>query len=149
MDISCRPQYITYPNDVAGFAIDDQFYVGTSGLLVKPVVEKGATETSVYLADDEPHYDYFDYSLWKRASSSASRSHITVPAPLSRLPLFHRGGSILTRRDIVRRAAPLMWKDPITLVVAVDKTGTRATGDIYLDVSSRVNLSGEVSSCLP
>ena len=66
-------------------------------------------------------------------AKGGSGTFTTVPAPLSKLPLFHRGGSILTRRDIVRRAAPLMWKDPITIVVAVDRFGVQAAGDLYLD----------------
>lgn len=48
-----RPQYVVFPNDENGFAIDDQFYVGNSGLLVKPVTAPGVTETSVYLAEDQ------------------------------------------------------------------------------------------------
>jgi alpha 1,3-glucosidase len=53
IDVPLRPQWIVFPKDKAGFAIDDQFYVGASGLLVKPITEKGATETSVYLAEDQ------------------------------------------------------------------------------------------------
>ena len=128
-----RPHYVVFPDDAAGFAEDKQFFVGGSGLLVKPVVEQGATTASVYLADDQPYYNYFDRTMYTRAGSSSSRSHIAVPAALGQLPLFHHGGSILTRRDTVRRAAPLMWKDPITLVIAVDKAGISAKGDIYLD----------------
>jgi alpha 1,3-glucosidase len=134
-----KPHYVVFPDDAAGFAEDKQFFVSNSGLLVKPVVEEGATTASVYLADDQPYYNYFDRSIYTRASSSSSRSHITVPAELSQLPLFHHGGSILTRRDTVRRAAPLMWKDPITLVIALDKAGTRASGDIYLDDGDSYN----------
>lgn len=35
-----RPQFMQFPGDKAGFTIDDQFYVGDTGLLVKPVVAK-------------------------------------------------------------------------------------------------------------
>lgn len=45
------PQYVMFPNDEGGFGIDDQFYVGSSGLLVKPVTAEGQTATQVYLAD--------------------------------------------------------------------------------------------------
>lgn len=134
-----RPHYVVFPDNAAGFAEDKQFFVGNSGLLVKPVVEQGATTASVYLADDQPYYNYFDRSIYTRASASSSRSHVTVPSELGQLPLFHHGGSILTRRDIVRRAAPLMWKDPITLVIALDKSGAHASGDIYLDDGDSYN----------
>ena len=66
-------------------------------------------------------------------AKGGSGAFTSVAAPLSKLPLFHRGGSILTRRDIVRRAATLMWKDPITLVIALDRSGSKAAGDLYLD----------------
>jgi alpha 1,3-glucosidase len=42
-----------FPKDKAGFDIDDQYFIGSSGLLVKPVTEKDATETTVYLAEDQ------------------------------------------------------------------------------------------------
>lgn len=42
-----------FPKDYKGFAIDGQFYVGSSGLLVKPITQEGVTETDVWLAEDE------------------------------------------------------------------------------------------------
>jgi alpha 1,3-glucosidase len=42
-----------FPKDPRGFEIDDQYYVGTSGLLVKPITAKDITETTVYLAEDQ------------------------------------------------------------------------------------------------
>lgn len=42
-----------FPKDKKGFEIDDQYYIGSSGLLVKPVTEKDAREAKVYLAEDE------------------------------------------------------------------------------------------------
>jgi len=47
-----RPQYTVFPHDPKGFSIDEQYYIGDSGLLVRPVTQKGVTETNVYLADD-------------------------------------------------------------------------------------------------
>jgi alpha 1,3-glucosidase len=53
------------------------------------------------------------------------------------VPLLHRGGSILPLRERVRRAAELGWKDPFTLIIALNKPTTtsslRATGKLYLD----------------
>jgi hypothetical protein len=48
-----RPQYAVFPEDEGGFANGDQYYVGDSGLLVKPVVVEGATKTDVYIADNQ------------------------------------------------------------------------------------------------
>jgi len=48
-----RPQYAVFPEDKGGFAIDDQYYVGDSGILVKPVTKEGATSTDIYIADNQ------------------------------------------------------------------------------------------------
>lgn len=48
-----RPHYVAFPQDEAGFAIDDQYFVGSSGLLVKPVTRKSATEETVYLPENQ------------------------------------------------------------------------------------------------
>ena len=48
-----RPQYTVFPHDPKGFSIDEQYYIGDSGLLVRPVTQKGVTETKVYLAEDK------------------------------------------------------------------------------------------------
>lgn len=48
-----RPQYLAFPKVESGFSLDEQFFVGSSGLLVKPVTEKGVTESSLFLAEDQ------------------------------------------------------------------------------------------------
>ncbi|CEQ39441.1 SPOSA6832_00983 [Sporobolomyces salmonicolor] len=126
-----RPQYVVFPNDPKGFALDDQFYLGSSGLLVKPVVAEGVTEQQIYISDAQPYYHYETHDVYFGVSSGGT--HIKVPAPLSSIPILHRGGSILTRRDLVRRASTLTWRDPITLVASMDSTGTTASGSLYLD----------------
>lgn len=118
-----------FPKDPAGFAMDDQFYVG-SGLLVKPVTQKDVTETTVYLAEDQVYYDYFNL---KPYYGSAKGKKITVPVDLSTLPLYIRGGSIVPTRERPRRSAPLMAYDPFTLTVALPKSGLVAQGELYLD----------------
>ncbi len=46
---------------------------------------------------------------------------VSVATPLDKIPVFLRGGSIVPRRQRVRRAASLMTNDPFTLVVALDE----------------------------
>ena len=48
-----RPQYIVLPKNEAGFSVDDQYYIGASGLLVKPITGAGVTETTVYIGEDQ------------------------------------------------------------------------------------------------
>ncbi|KDQ56418.1 glycoside hydrolase family 31 protein [Jaapia argillacea MUCL 33604] len=129
-----RPHYVMFPQDEAGFSIDDQYFVGSSGLLVKPVVQKGVTETSVYLPEDQVgialvYYNYFTNYIY---TGSAKGKNVTVPSALHQTPLLIRGGSIVSTRERPRRSSPLMKYDPFTLRVALDKSGN-AKGDLYLD----------------
>lgn len=53
-----KPLYYVAPENEAAFAIDDEFYFGDSGILVKPITEEGADKTLVYIPDDELYYNY-------------------------------------------------------------------------------------------
>lgn len=128
-----RPQYVVFPKDKNGFDIDDQYFIGSSGLLVKPITEKDVTETTVYFSDDQVYYDYFTFATY-----NGKGSHVKVPAALHQLPLFIRGGSIVSTRERPRRASSLMKYDPFTLRVALSKDG-EAKGDLYLDDGETYN----------
>ena len=108
-----RPNFVMFPGDEDGFAIDDQFFLGDSGILAKPVVTEGATETDIYIPDDETYYDYFDQTVYN------GKGYKKVPAPLDTIPLLTRGGHIFPRKDRHRRSTPLMKYDPYTLVISV------------------------------
>ena len=141
-----RPHYVAVPQDEGGFAIDDQYFVGSSGILVKPVTRKSAKEETVYLPEDQVrtpflvsllclmpcHQVYYDYFTQHAYRGAAKGKNITVPADLHQIPLFVRGGSIVPTRERHRRSAPLMKRDPFTLRVALDKDG-HARGELYLD----------------
>jgi mannosyl-oligosaccharide alpha-1,3-glucosidase len=141
-----------FPQDEAGFSIDDQFYLGSSGLLVKPVTRPAATEETIYLPEDNVcnftstqghasnpifcllhgfkiYYDYFTYRTYR---GSPKGKNVTVPADLHQIPLLIRGGSIIPTRERPRRASSLMHRDPFTLRIALDSSLT-ARGEIYLD----------------
>lgn len=123
-----RPLYWTHPSEEAGFDVDDQFFVGSTGLLVKPVVEQDKTTADIHIPDDEVYYDYFTYDKL----STSKGKHLTVQAPLETIPVLMRGGHIIPRRDIPRRSAQLMQYDDYTLVVAASKNGN-AEGELYVD----------------
>ncbi|KAH0829071.1 glycoside hydrolase family 31 protein [Lanmaoa asiatica] len=88
-----RPQYVMFPEDEQGFGIDDQFYLGSSGLLCKPVTTRGATSTSVYLSDAQVYYDYFSHTAYRPSTSETSGRTVTVPAALQEIPILIRGGA--------------------------------------------------------
>ena len=124
-----RPHYYVHPGDEAAFAVDDQFYVGNTGLLAKPVVSEGAESVDMYLPAGEIYYDYFDYTIYRGAGK-------TVPffAPLEKIPLLMQGGHIFPRKERPRKSSGLMKWDPYTLVVVLNGEGdAQAGGELYVD----------------
>lgn len=121
-----RPNYYVHPSNEKGFAIDDQLYLGSFGLLAKPVTKEASESVDIYLADDEPYYDYFDYTLYTGPGTK------TVQAPLEKIPLLMQGGHIIPRKDRPRRSSGLMRYDPYTLLVVLDREGN-AQGTLYVD----------------
>jgi len=124
-----KPMFYTHPSEEAGFGVDDQFFVGDTGLLVKPVVEKDKESADVWIPDDEVYYDYFTYNI----IPTHKNKHVTLSAPLDKLPLLMQGGHIFPRRDRPRRSSTLMKWDEYTLVVTLPKAGGHAEGSIYVD----------------
>lgn len=124
-----RPQHTVFSTDVEGFSIDDQYYLGSSGLLIKPITRPGVDRTTVYLSDNQPYYDYYTHRLYPASTSSR---RVDVPAPLEKIPLLVQGGNILPLKNRVRKASTMMWRDPFTLVVALGVDG-QASGVLYMD----------------
>ncbi|CCC10772.1 hypothetical protein SMACR_04391 [Sordaria macrospora] len=124
-----KPMFYTHPNEEAGFAIDDQFFVGNTGLLAKPVTQKDKETVDIWIPDNEVYYDYFTYDI----IPSGKGKTVTLYAPLNKIPLLMQGGHIFARRDRPRRSSTLMKWDDYTLVVTVGKDGKTAEGDLYVD----------------
>ena len=82
-----RPLVMAYPDDPTTPSLDDEFLCGDA-LLVAPVCEAGATSRQVYL----PAGEWYDFWTDERHSGPAT---IDVDAPLERIPLFVRAGSVL------------------------------------------------------
>ncbi|KAK3885252.1 hypothetical protein Pcinc_010526 [Petrolisthes cinctipes] len=119
-----RPLWVAFPEDEGGFGVDNEHLIGSS-LLVRPVTEEGATSASVYFPPGV-WYDVLDLTLHQ---GPATR---TVSAPREKIPVYQRGGSIVPKKERVRRASSLMRNDPYTLVVAPDANGN-AQGSLYID----------------
>lgn len=122
-----RAQYYVHPGDERGFAIDDQFYIGSTGLLAKPVTAEDSTSVDIHLADGENYYDYFDYTVYHGTGKT-----VRLEAPLEKIPLLMQGGHIIPRKDRPRKSSGLMKWDPYTLVVVVGRDG-KADGSLYID----------------
>ena len=126
-----RPHYYVHPSDPAGFAIEDQFYVADTGLLVKPVTSEGATSVDIYLAPDSLFFDFHTYESYSTLASTTGRT-ITISAPLETIPILMTAGHIIPRRDRPRRSSGLMKYDPYTLLVILGNDGS-AQGSLYAD----------------
>ena len=126
-----RTMWMEYPADTKGFSIDDQWLIG-SDLLVKPITIQGAngdTLMSVYLPSSAIWYDV---DTLQRTKPDIITGLAVVNCHLDKIPVFQRGGSIISRKLRLRRSTESMVTDPYTLHVALDNNGS-AGGLIYID----------------
>ncbi|XP_031551690.1 neutral alpha-glucosidase AB-like [Actinia tenebrosa] len=121
-----RPLWVEYPKDKSTFTIDDEYLIGTD-MLVKPVTTAGQTTMDVYLPGKDEYWYHLDTLKIFRGGNS-----VTVEAPLDKIPVFQRGGSIFPRKQRIRRCSSLTHDDPYTLTLALDMKG-EAEGDLYID----------------
>ncbi len=82
-----RPLVMDFREDVKAQNIGDQFLFGPS-ILVNPVTEQGAVTRHLYL----PNAKWIDF--WDGSTEDGGQD-IDAPAPLSRIPLYVRAGSII------------------------------------------------------
>jgi len=82
-----RPLIMDFRTDARVVNVGDQFMFGQA-ILVNPVIEQGATTRHMYL----PKAKWYDF--WTGASRDGS-AMIDAAAPLERMPLFVRAGSII------------------------------------------------------
>eukprot|EP00053_Salpingoeca_punica_P010114 m.90988 g.90988 ORF g.90988 m.90988 type:complete len:901 (-) comp15287_c0_seq1:264-2966(-) len=120
-----RPMWLEFPDDAHTFAMSTQYMFGNA-LMVAPVTKQGSQSVEVYFPGDQPWYDMENFK------SHQAGATMTIAAPLRKIPVFQRGGTIVPRKLRVRRSSSLSHKDPISLVVALTKEGL-ADGEIYVD----------------
>jgi alpha-glucosidase (family GH31 glycosyl hydrolase) len=82
-----RPLWLHFPDDPKAVECGDEYLWG-KGLLVAPVVEKGATARRIYL----PRSTWYDF--WTNERLEGGRE-ISRPVDLETMPLYVRAGSIL------------------------------------------------------
>lgn len=126
-----RPLLSQYPLDKNAFALDNQ-YMLSDKLLVRPVMQKGASKVDVYFPSKNGDkqadiwYDIDDHRKIERVGVES------VPVNQYKVPVYQRGGTIVPKKERIRRSAILMHDDPYTLVVAVD-AAKHAKGTLYID----------------
>uniref|UniRef100_A0A131YGM4 Glucosidase II subunit alpha n=1 Tax=Rhipicephalus appendiculatus TaxID=34631 RepID=A0A131YGM4_RHIAP len=122
-----RPLWMEFPLDKAGFAVDDEHLVGNA-LLVHPVTEAGATKVSVYFPGE--YEVWYDVETWEKFDGLST---VSIPVTLSKIPVFQRGGTIIPKKERIRRCSALTKDDPYTLQVALPKEVKVAEGTLYMD----------------
>ncbi len=100
---------------VQGDGIHHQQYLFGNELLVAPVVEKGATQRTVYLPAGK-WYDIENDSLY------SGTANITVAAPIEKIPVFARAGAIIPKRNYAP-AIELGSNDTLTLEIYTGANG--------------------------
>ena len=63
---------------------------------------------------------------------------MSVPVHPDRIPVYQRGGTIIPKKERIRRSSALMANDPITLIIALDKNH-QAKGSLYIDDGKSFN----------
>lgn len=118
-----RPLLLNYQDDPNTLTIDDQFMVGDD-LLAAPILRPGLTGRLVYL----PEGVWFDY--WTGQQFVGGRT-IHVEAPLETLPLFVRGGAIISMGPEMNYVGEKP-ADPLTFTIYPDARG-EARSSLYED----------------
>ncbi|KAE8694113.1 putative glucan 1,3-alpha-glucosidase [Hibiscus syriacus] len=120
-----RPLWMEFPSDEAAFSNDEAFMVGNS-LLVQGIYETRAKHASIYLPGKESWYD-----LRTGTSYKGGKTH-KLEVSEDSIPAFQRAGTIVPRKDRLRRSSTQMMLDPFTLVIALNSS-QEAEGELYLD----------------
>ncbi|KAL4919930.1 glycosyl hydrolases family 31-domain-containing protein [Aspergillus aurantiobrunneus] len=118
-----------FPNDPSLAAIDNQFLVGSS-ILVIPVLEPQVNSVKgVFpgVGQGEVWYDWYTQAV----VDAQAGVNTTIEAPLGHIPVYVRGGSILPMQEpalTTRDARQTPW----ALLAALNRDGM-ASGQLYLD----------------
>lgn len=106
-----RPLFLEYQNDSRTTEINDQFMLGDS-ILVAPVIQPGKDCREVYL----PRGEWYDFHTDETYSGGKS---ILAAAPLERMPIFIKAGSIIPLAPVINYVGERLWNE-IKLLVYPD-----------------------------
>jgi len=136
-DTPMRPLVMDFPADVRAQNTGDEFLFGPA-ILVAPVTEPQAVTRHLYL----PRTTWYDF--WTGAAVAGGKA-IDAPAPLDRIPLYVRAGSILPLGPEVEYAAEKP-ADPIELRVYRGQDGDFT---LYEDENDGYNYERGIHATIP
>ncbi len=127
-----RPVFYEFPEDEEACGLDNQYMLGDA-LLVHPIVKPGVNSEAVYFpGSNQVWYDIFT------GQKIVHQGNMNVAVFPDRIPVYQRGGSIIPKKERIRRSSSLMAHDPFTLHVALDVNG-KAHGTLYMDDGKTYN----------
>jgi alpha-D-xyloside xylohydrolase len=132
-----RPLVMDFRTDVRAQDAGSQFLFGPA-LLVNPVTEPGATSRHLYLPDAEW------YDFWTGAAQQGGK-FVDAAAPIERIPLFVRAGSIFPMGPDIEYAAEKP-ADPIEVRVYRGASGEFA---LYEDENDSYNYEKGAHATIP
>lgn len=116
-----RALFMDFPNDPKVTTIGDQYMLGKA-FLVAPVTEQGQTRKSVYLPAGTAWYDYWTNQRYEGGQT------VEVDAPIERIPVFVKAGSIVPLGAQVESTASKQALESIRVY-----PGANATFTLYDD----------------
>jgi alpha-D-xyloside xylohydrolase len=128
---------LEFSSDPGARAVSDQFMFGPS-LLINPVTTEGATRRSLYLPAGT---DWVDFWTGKRVKGGQS---ITADAPLDKMPIYAKSGSIVAFGPRVESASAKA--DPIDLRIYA---GTDGDFTLYEDEGDNYDYEHGSYSVIP
>jgi alpha-D-xyloside xylohydrolase len=133
-----RPLVMDWRTDPRTHNIGDEFMFGPA-LLVSPVLQADATHRTVYLPESPVWYDF-----WSGARVSGSRE-VEADAPLDRIPLYVRAGSIVPMGPEIEYAGEKP-AGPIELRIY---PGADGSFDLYADSGNGYGYEKGVHALIP
>lgn len=119
-----RPLWWTDPENPDLWDVDDAFLLG-DGVLVAPVLKEGARARSVHL----PPGLWYDF--WSEVVYEGGKE-VEVEAPLERIPLFVRAGTVVPLADPAMNTARRAF-DRLELHVFPPSDGEQGRSQLYTD----------------
>jgi len=118
-----KPLFFEWPEDQRLETMDDQYLFGDH-FMVAPVIRPNKINREVYFPEGR-WYDFWDDTMIEGPAD------LLYPAPITRLPLWIRGGSIVPHEE-PRMHTEEARGDTLFIDIYPDSTGT-AEGRLYMD----------------
>ncbi|XP_060521453.1 neutral alpha-glucosidase C-like [Cylas formicarius] len=124
-----RPLLYEYSEDREVYDLNDQFLIGRD-ILVASVFESNLTAVDVYFPGGKEQVWY--QVLGNNTRAFEGGNLVSIPVDITSIPIFYRGGSIIPRKEVVKRSSAETREDSITLHVIPDGNNI-AYGQVYVD----------------